>query len=101
MLVCSLDNFVVADRTAGLDDGFYTGFGCGVDGVSKREEGFRSQGGTGDVEVHCLGFFEGALAGIDARCHSHAHRDHGGVFDIDDAVRLRECGDLPCDFGVF
>ena len=48
MFISSLDNLFIADAAAGLNDGGYTGFGCGINAVTEREEGigreYRSTG---------------------------------------------------------
>src|SRR6185369_13365871 len=51
MLVGGGDDFLVAHRTARLDDGLGTGFSHHVDAVAEREEGVRGDDRTGQVQA--------------------------------------------------
>src|SRR5699024_4966819 len=63
--VGGVDDLPVADRAAGLDDGLYTGFCCGVDAVAEREEGIRSHDRTGYFELRVLRLESGDAGRVD------------------------------------
>ena len=48
MFIRGFDDFCISDRSAGLNDGCNTDFGCGIEAIAEREEGVRSHDTTFD-----------------------------------------------------
>ena len=64
VLVAGVDDLLVADGAAGLDDGGHAGTAGALDVVAKREERIRTQRNTGDVAQILLLFLGGQRSGL-------------------------------------
>ena len=94
-LVGRCNNFVVADRAAGLDDSGYAGFSSGIDTVAEREEGI-----TGHYRTHHVQAGVRSLGARDTRGVHAAHLPgpdpHGrAVLGVDDGVGFDVLGHAP------
>ena len=93
MFVGGGDNFFVAHRAAGLDDGFGAGFGEYVDAVTEGEEGVRSDDRSLQIEAGMLCLDAGDLGRVDARHLAGANTERHAAATENDGVGLDELGD--------
>ncbi len=66
VFVAAIDGFLVAHRTARLNDSRYTGLMRQLHTILEREECIGSQHGTLKIEPEGMRFLNGLLQGIDA-----------------------------------
>ncbi len=90
--VGGFDDFGIALRASGLDDGGGSGFGDFFDAVGKGEEGVG--GGDGALEGE-LGFHGADFGGVDARHLSGTDAYGLSVAGIDDGVGFDVLADFP------
>ena len=89
------DDFVVAHRAAGLDDGFDAEFCGDIETVAEREECIGGHNCTGDFESFVLGL-HGCDAARDYATHlACADAERHLVAHVDDRIRLHVLADLP------
>src|SRR5699024_1828008 len=89
------DHFLVADRTAGLDHCRHAGRGGGVDAITEREEGIRSHGAAGHVELGVLRL-DGGDACADDTAHLAGADTYGpAVARVHDGVGFHEHRHVP------
>ena len=65
LLIAIVDAFLIANRTAGLDDGIHAGLMSYLDAVAEGEECIGSHDSAIEVESERLCFGDGLLEGID------------------------------------
>src|SRR5215210_2737381 len=87
-----LDYLIVADRTTGLYDGLYAGFGQRLHAVGEGEEGVARSGGP-----LCLlaGLLHGYCRGVDPAHLARSDADRGLVSGEDYGVAPYHAGDVP------
>ena len=61
VLVAGVDDLLVADGAAGLDDGRHAGTACALDVVAEGEECIRAEADAGDMAQYS--FFSSAVSG--------------------------------------
>ena len=101
VFVRGFDDLFVANRAAGLNHRRDSRARGAVDAVAKRKEGFRRANRAVHVDFELVCLAQRGERGIDTACHAHSNRHHRPVFDIDDAIRLRERRDFVGNREVF
>ena len=92
MFIRGFDHFRIPDRSAGLNDGRNTHFGCGIEAITEWKEGVRSHDAAFDRHLRLHGR---QLHGIHAAHLPCADADGLARLGIDDGVGLDVFADFP------